>query len=116
MSSFKPDFSLSSFTFIKRLFSSSSLSAIRVVLPYLRLFTFPPAVLIPAFASSSLAFHLMDSAYKLNKQGDTTLIAESEEELNSLLMKVKEESEKLGLKLNIEKTKIMASGPITLWQ
>ena len=47
---------------------------------------------------------------------DTTLMAESEEELNSLLMKVKEESEKLGLKLNIEKTKIMASGPITLWQ
>ena len=47
---------------------------------------------------------------------DTTLMAESKEELKSLLMKVKEESEKLGLKLNIEKTKIMASGPITLWQ
>ena len=47
---------------------------------------------------------------------DTTLIAESEEELKSLLMKVKEESEKVGLKLNIQKTKIMASGPITLWQ
>ena len=47
---------------------------------------------------------------------DTTLIAESEEELMSLLMKVKEESEKLGLKLNIQKTKIMASGPITSWQ
>ena len=46
---------------------------------------------------------------------DTTLIAESEEELNSLLMKVKEESEKVGLKLNIQKTKIMASGPITSW-
>ena len=44
---------------------------------------------------------------------DTTLMAESEEELKSLLMKVKEESEKLGLKLNIQKTKIMASGPIT---
>ena len=43
-------------------------------------------------------------------------MAESEEELNSLLMKVKEESEKVGLKLNIQKTKIMASGPITLWQ
>ena len=75
------------------------------------------------------------SAYKLNKQGDniqlwrtpfpiwiqsvvpyaddTTLMAESEEELKSLLMKVKEESEKVGLKLNIQKTKIMASGPIT---
>ena len=47
---------------------------------------------------------------------DTTLMAESEEELKILLMKVKEESEKVGLKLNIQKTKIMASGPITLWQ
>ena len=47
---------------------------------------------------------------------DTTLMAESEEELQSLLMKVKEESEKGGLKLSIQKTKIMASGPITLWQ
>ena len=47
---------------------------------------------------------------------DITLKAESEEELKSLLMKVKEESEKVGLKLNIHKTKIMASGPITLWQ
>ena len=47
---------------------------------------------------------------------DTTLMAEGEEELKSLLMKVKEESEKVGLKLNIQKTKIMASGPITSWQ
>ena len=47
---------------------------------------------------------------------DTTLLAESEEELKSLLMKVKEESEKIGLKLNIQKTKIMASFPITSWQ
>ena len=47
---------------------------------------------------------------------DTTLMAESKEELTSLLMKVKEESEKVGLKLNIQKTKIMASGPITSWQ
>ena len=47
---------------------------------------------------------------------DTTLMAESEEELKSLLMKVKEESEKVGLKCNIQKTKIMASGPITSWQ
>ena len=47
---------------------------------------------------------------------DTTLMAESEEELKSLLMKVKEKSEKAGLKLNIQKTKIMASGPITSWQ
>ena len=48
--------------------------------------------------------------------GDTTLMAESEEELKSLLMKVKEETEKVGLKLNIQKTKIMASGPITSWE
>ena len=47
---------------------------------------------------------------------DTTLMAESEEELKSLLMKVKEDSEKVGLKLNIQKTKIMASGPITWWE
>ena len=83
----------------------------------------------------------MYSAYKLNKQGDnrqtwhtpfpiwyqsiinnlryaddTTLMAEIEEELKSLWMKVKEESEKLGLTLSIQKTKIMASGPITSWQ
>ena len=47
---------------------------------------------------------------------DTTLMAESEEELNSLLMKVKEESEKVGLKVSIQKTKILASGPITSWE
>ena len=47
---------------------------------------------------------------------DTTLMAESEEKLKSLLMKVKEETEEVGLKLNIQKTKIMASGPITLWE
>ena len=52
----------------------------------------------------------------LRHADDTTLLAESEEELKSLLMKVKEESEKVGLKLNIQKTKIMASGPITSWQ
>ena len=52
----------------------------------------------------------------LRYAGDTTLMADSEEELKSLLMKVKEESEKAGLKLNIQKTQIMASGPITSWQ
>ena len=53
---------------------------------------------------------------KLRYADDTTLMAESEEELKSLLMKVKEESQKVGLKLNIQKTKIMASGPITSWE
>ena len=52
----------------------------------------------------------------LRYEDDTTLMAESEEELKSLLMKVKEESKKVGLKLNVQKTKIMASGPITSWQ
>ena len=52
----------------------------------------------------------------LSYADDTTLMAESEEELKSLLMKVKKESEKVGLKLNTQKTKIMASGPITSWQ
>ena len=51
----------------------------------------------------------------LRYEDDTTLMAESEEELKSLLMKVKEESEKVGLKLNIQKTKIMAAGPINSW-
>ena len=54
--------------------------------------------------------------HNLRYADDTTLMAESQEELKSLLMKVKEESEKVGLKLNIQKTKIMASGPITLWE
>ena len=53
---------------------------------------------------------------KLRYAGDTTLMAKSKEELKSLLMKVKEESEKVGLKLNVQKTKIMASSPITSWQ
>ena len=52
----------------------------------------------------------------LRYSNDTTLMAESEEELKSLLMKMKEDNEKVGLKLNIQKTKIMASGPITSWQ
>ena len=56
------------------------------------------------------------SINNLRYADDTTLMAESEEELKSLLMKVKEESEKVGLKLNIQKTKIMASGLITSWQ
>ena len=56
------------------------------------------------------------NSYNLRYADDTTLMAESEEELKSLLMKVKEESEKVGLKLNIQTTKIMASGPITSWQ
>ena len=56
------------------------------------------------------------SINNLRHADDTTLMAESEEELKNLLMKVKEESEKVGLKLNIQKTKIMASGPITSWQ
>ena len=54
--------------------------------------------------------------YNLRYADDTTLMAESEEELKSLLMRVKEQSEKVGLNLNIQKTKIMASGPITSWQ
>ena len=58
----------------------------------------------------------MRNVNNLRYADETTLIAESEEELKSLLMKVKEESEKVGLKLNIQKTKIMASGPITSWK
>ena len=58
----------------------------------------------------------MRNSNNLRYADDTTLTAESEEELKSPMMKVKEESEKVGLKLNIQKTKIMASGPITSWQ
>ena len=54
--------------------------------------------------------------YNLRYADDTTLMAESEEELKSLLMKVKEESKKVGLKLNIQKTNTMASGPVTSWE
>ena len=57
-----------------------------------------------------------DNHYNLRYANDTTLMAESKKELQSLLMKVKEETEKAGLKLNIQKTKITASGPITSWQ
>ena len=70
MLSFRPTFSLSCLTFIKRLFSSSSFSAIRAVSAYLRLLIFLPAILIPASASSSLVFHMIYSASELNKQGD----------------------------------------------
>ena len=62
--------------------------------------------------------HKLESRYinNLRYADDTTLMAVSEEELKSLLMKVKEESEEVGLKLNVQKTKIMASGPITSWE
>ena len=59
---------------------------------------------------------LGETSITSDMQNDTTLMVESEEELKSLLIKVKEESEKAGLKLNIQKTKIMATGPITSWQ
>ena len=70
-------------------------------------------ILISAINISN-SFNLLIN--NLRYADDTTLMAESEEELKSLLMKVKEESEKVGLKLNIQKTKIIASGPITSWQ
>ena len=63
-----------------------------------------------------LESRLLGEINNLRYAYDTTLMAESEEELRSLLMKVKEESEKVGLKLNIQKTKIMASGPISSWE
>ena len=65
---------------------------------------------------SIIAFLAWRNINNLRYADDITLAAESEEALKSLLMKVKEESEKAGLKLNIQKTKIMASGPITSWQ
>ena len=69
-----------------------------------------------AQAGIKIAIKKSRNINNLRYADDTTLMAESEEELKSLLMKVKEESEKVGLKLNIQKTKIMASSPITSWQ
>ena len=68
------------------------------------------------YSRSLLFIYFIYIISNLRYADDTTLMAESEEELKSLLMKVKEESEKVGLKLNIQKTKIMASGLITSWQ
>ena len=71
---------------------------------------------MPGWMKHKLESRLMEEISSLRYVDDTTLMAESEEELKSLLMKVKEESEQVGLKLNIQKTKIMPSGPITSWQ
>ena len=75
-------------------------------------------ILLEFFLVSYLSFLEVNRLYinNLRYTDDTTLMAESEEELKSLLMKVKEESEKVGLKLNIQKMKIMASGPISSWE
>ena len=72
---------------------------------------------MPGWMKHKLEFKIAGrNIKKLRYTDDTTLMAESEEKLKSLLMKVKEESEKVSLKLNIQKTKIMASSPITSWQ
>ena len=81
----------------------------------------PPHTSLPIPSVSSIRsgltiYFTYGNINNLRYADDTTLMAESEEELKSLLMKVKEESEKFGLKPNIQKTKIMASGPITSWQ
>ena len=68
---------------------------------------------MPGWMKHKLESRLLGEVNNLRNTDDTTLMAESEEKLKGLLMKVKEESEKVGLKLNIQKTKIMASGPIT---
>ena len=70
---------------------------------------------MPAWMKHELQSRLPEEINNLRYADDTTFMAESKEELKSLLMKVKEESEKAGLKLNIQKTKIIASGPITSW-
>ena len=73
-------------------------------------------ILMPGWMNHKLRIKItMRNINNLKYADDATLTAESEEELKSLLMKVKEESEKAGLKLNIQKTKLMASGPITSW-
>ena len=84
-----------------------------VAVPFLLSSTVPYAGLDEAQAGIKIAGRNINN---LRYADDTTLMAESEEELKSLLKKVKEENEKVGLKLNIQKTKSMASGPITSWQ
>ena len=113
MLSFKPIFLLSSFTFIKRLFNSSSLSAIRVVSSAYADSIMWNAGLDEAQAGMKIA---RGNINNLRYADDTTFMAESKEELKSLLMKVKEESEKVGLKFNIQTTKIMTSSPIISWE
>ena len=71
---------------------------------------------MPGWMKYKLESRLQENINNLRYADDTTLMAESKEEIKSLLMKVKKESEKAGLKLNIQKTKIMTSGPITSWQ
>ena len=71
---------------------------------------------MPGWMKYKLESRLQENINNLRYANDTTLMAESKEEIKSLLMKVKKESEKAGLKLNIQKTKIMTSGPITSWQ
>ena len=71
---------------------------------------------MPGWMKHKLESRVLGEINNLRYTDDTTLMAESEEELKSLLIKVKEKSEKVGLKLNIQKTKIMASSPITSWQ
>ena len=171
MLSFKPTFSLSSFTVIKRIFSTSHSAVSVVSSAYLRLLIFLPAIpghlicllgnlyagqeatvrtghettdwfqsgkgvhqgcILPLRLFNFYAEYIMRNAgleeaqagitiarrniSDLRYADDTTLMAESKEDLRGLLMKVKEDSKKVGLKLNIQKTRIMASGPITSWQ
>ena len=71
---------------------------------------------MPGWMKHKLESRLLGGISITSDAGDTTFMAESEEEIKSPLMKVKEESEKVGLKLNIQKIKIMASGPVTSWQ
>ena len=78
--------------------------------------TFPHSRYCTGLEEAQSGIKIAGRTINLRYADDTTLMAESEEELKSLLMKVKEESEKVGLKVNIQKTKIMASGPITSWQ
>ena len=71
---------------------------------------------MPDWIKHKLESRLPEISTNLRHVDDTTLMAESKEELKSLLLKMKQESEKAGLKLNVQKTKIMASGPVTSWQ
>ena len=103
--------------FITEKFSLAFLGVVKLFLICLEIVCQPRIMLLPGLEEAQAGIKIAGrNINNLRYADDTTLMAESEEEPKSLLMKVKEESEKVGLKLNIQKMKIMASGPITSWE
>ena len=103
--------------FITEKFSLAFLGVVKLFLICLEIVCQPRIMLLPRLEDAQAGIKIAGrNINNLRYADDTTLMAESEEELKRLLMKVKEESKKIGLKLNIQKTKVMVSGPITSWE